>query len=217
MNASFSPPAASFEVFAESQLVEGFFLAAHLRIKGASGAGDAEIGKSLIKTAAHLLGSSLGAVYAYAATGEIDLILRPAVPLPSPRGLLVQIAAQASAKHSLLHGRPATFDVRLYEFPRADLAQTYFRWRQDEAETRLLDEACSEALLSAGKDASALIGMGADEKREMVRRSGLDWDGLAMWLRRGAGLYFADAQGELVVETELPAGDTYPQFLSRFL
>ncbi len=214
-------PAASFEVFAESQLVEGFFLAAHLRQKGAGGAGDVLVGKNLIKTAVHLLGASLGAVYAYAATGEIDLILRPAPPLPSPRGLLAQIASQAGAKLSLLHGRIMVFDVRLYEFPRAELLQGYFRWRQEEAEVRLIDELCSEALLAAGKDASALIGMGADEKRDLLRRAGRDWEALATWQRRGAGAFVVDprggADGGLVIQTELPAGETYQQLLARFL
>jgi len=220
MLASFPAPAASFEVFAESQLVEGFFLAGHLRIRGAGGAGDPENARALIKTAAHLLGASLSVAYAYAATGEIDVILRPNPPLPSPRGLLAQLAAQASAKHSLLNGRPCTFDVRLYEFPRADLLQTYFRWRQEEAEARLLDEICAEALASAGKEAGTLVGMSPDEKQELLRRSSVDWDKLAAWQRRGAGLYLGDASdgdGDLVVETELPGGDTYQQFLAKFV
>jgi tRNA(His) guanylyltransferase len=219
--ASFPAPAASFEVFAESQLVEGFFLAGHLRLRGSGGAGDAEAAKGLVKTAAHLLGASLGAVYAYAATGEIDLILRPAVPPPSPRGLLALLAAQASAKHSLWQGKLATFDVRLYEFPRADLLQNYFRWRQEEAEARLLDEICAETLSSAGMEASALVGMGPDEKRELLRRTGMDWDAFGPWQRRGVGVYHSTDPGsvdhELVVETDLPGGDSYQQFLTKFL
>jgi tRNA(His) 5'-end guanylyltransferase len=220
MLASFPAPAASFEVFAESQLVEGFFLAGHLRLRGTGTAADPEAAKALVKTAAHLLGASLGAVYAYAATGEIDVILRPNLPLPSPRGLLAQLAGQASAKHSLLHGRLITFDVRLYEFPRADLLQTYFRWRQEEAEARLLDEICAEALASAGKEPSTLVGMASEEKQELLRRAGVDWEALAPWQRRGAGLYLGDgsgADGDLVVESELPGGDTYQQFLAKFL
>jgi hypothetical protein len=52
-------------------------------------------------------------------------------------------------------------------------------------------------------------------------RAGVEWDRLPTWQRRGAGAFVNEPRGgeeaDLVIETELPAGDTYQQFLARFL
>jgi len=213
---SLPAPAVTFELFAENQLIDGFFVAGHLALARAADASDVDAAKRLVKTAAHLLApSQLGAVYAYAATNQIELILRPP-SLPSPRALLAHLSAAASAKHSLLGGSPTVFDARLYEFPQMELLRAYFRGKQEEAEARLLDEMCARAMASAGEDPGLLAGMRPDEKREILEIAGTRWDEVPKWRRRGVGLYRGEGE-ELVVDTDVPSGDDYSQFLSRFL
>lgn len=215
MLASSPAPAASFELFAESQLADGLFLAGHVDLMGTNDVTDVDAAKRLIKTAAHLLAPPLGAVYAYVAANGIDVILRLSPP-PSPRALLAQLAAAASAKHSLLCGSPAVFDARLYEFPQMELLKTYFRGRQEEAEARLLDEMCAREMTAAGEGTGGLAIMRPDEKREILEIAGIRWNEVPAWRRNGVGLYGVSGD-DLVVETELPLGDAYVDFLSRFL
>src|SRR5262249_40031000 len=156
-----------FEVLADRELMAGFPAVARLcassidTILADSSSGfvkpyDVRFGKMMVKTASHQLVADTGSVYAFAETDEISTLLAPvgdegAAPNgvgdgADARELLVKLATSASAKLSLLLGRMATFNARLYEFPNPQLALEYFRWRQEQARLRALDRYCGYAL-----------------------------------------------------------------------
>ena len=54
-------------------------------------------------------------------------------------------------------GEVATFEARLYEFPSHEVAQEYFRWRQEEANVASIDRYCTHVLSQSGADVRSSI------------------------------------------------------------
>jgi tRNA(His) 5'-end guanylyltransferase len=188
---------------------------------------DARFGKMMVKTASYLLMSGSGAAFAFSEAEEISaLVLGSEENARDAREVLLRMAAEASAKLSLLCGVVATFDARLYEFPNPQLCVEYFRWRQEQARTRALDLYCAYVLAKSGNPSGDTIkvleGMAEDEKVEILRRSEIDFEGLPSWQRRGSGVYVrpqngsAKTEARLVVDPNLPAADEYSDYLRRF-
>ncbi len=145
------------------------------------------------------------------------------------RRLLSRIAGEAAGKLSLLLGQVITFEARLYEFPDHDLALEYFRWRQEDALVHAIDRYCTHVLAQSGADSSAvpriLDGLGPDEKVELLRQNGLEFQTVAAWQRLGAvvrikpaeGSNGTDTRGRLLVDLNLPPADEFSDYLKRAL
>jgi tRNA(His) 5'-end guanylyltransferase len=244
-----------FEVLADRELMAGFPAVARLQVRaldsiltdakcGFAQPYDVRFGKMMVKTASHLL-EGTGSRFAFAETDEISTLLasehgddgrQKAGEGAEARELLVRMAAQASAKLSLLLGAMATFDARLYQFPNPQLALEYFRWRQEQARLRALDRYCGYALPQGATAETAdtrkvLEGMAEDEKVEILRNSAIDFEGLPKWQRLGAGLYMSEPETiapppaesrpngsdhRLFIDADLPSGEAYTDYLRRF-
>src|SRR5262245_22935957 len=97
---------------------------------------DVRFGKAMVKTLSYVA-ATLGASFGFCERTELSLYA--IANGGDARRLLSRIAGEASGKLSLLLGEVATFEARLYEFPSAELALEYFRWRQEEAYVLSID------------------------------------------------------------------------------
>ena len=177
-----------FEVFAGRELSVGRPLVARLVGRrfdelldegGYEKPYDQRFGKSMVKTLSYLV-TVLGASFGYVERTELSLYAISAGG--DGRRLMSRIDGEAAGKLSLLIGHVATFDAHLYEFPDADLALEYFRWRQEEGHVSAIDRYCTHVLAQSGADQSAvpriLDGLGPDEKVELLRQNSLDFGNL---------------------------------------
>jgi tRNA(His) 5'-end guanylyltransferase len=186
---------------------------------------DARFGKAMLKTLSYLV-TTLGCTLGFAERTELSLY---AVSNGGDaRRLMSRIAGEASGKLSLLLGQVGTFDVHLFEFPDAEDALEYFRWRQEEAEVTAIDRYCVHVLSQSGADASAvpriLDGLGPDEKVELLRQNALDFATVPAWQRHGACVRLrapqdlgGDGQGHLLIDLNLPSRDEFGQYVRRAL
>ncbi len=224
-----------FEVFAGRELSVGRPLVARLVGRrfdelldegGYEKPYDQRFGKSMVKTLSYLV-TVLGASFGYVERTELSLYAISAGG--DGRRLMSRIAGEAAGKLSLLIGHVATFDAHLYEFPDADLALEYFRWRQEEGHVSAIDRYCTHVLAQSGADQSAvpriLDGLGPDEKVELLRQNSLDFGNLPSWQRYGACVRMrpenegpnGQPNARLLVDLNLPAEDEFQNYLRRAL
>jgi tRNA(His) guanylyltransferase len=189
---------------------------------------DPRFGKAMVKTLSYLV-TTLGCSFGYAERTELSLYAISAGG--DARRLLSRIAGEAAAKLSILLGHVATFDARLYEFPDADIALEYFRWRQEDNNVLAIDRYCTHVLSQSGADQNAvpriLDGLGPDEKVELLRQNALDYQTVPSWQRRGACVRLRPAEsdngsngqsfGRLLVDLNLPSDDEFGDYLRRAL
>lgn len=188
---------------------------------------DVRFAKAMVKTLSHLVGSDPDVVFGYAEHGEFSLLLGGVddAGAVSGRGLLSRVASNAGGKLSLLLGDLALFDVRLYQFPSPELARIYFQWRQSTQGQLTLDRHVWHALATGSGDEShaqiIVETLANEEKYEILGQRELTFENLPIWQRRGAGVYWqAGSNGEdpsLTVDTTLPDGDDYGEYLKKFL
>ncbi len=195
---------------------------------------DSNLGKAMVKTASHLLTSGTGH-FAYVEHLELSISLgeasrylgpQPNGTVPDPVNLALRIAAEASVKLSSLLAEPASFDAELYEFADPTAAAAYFRWRQEQAIVLALNRYCEWVLRCSGADDEVVTrmreGLGVDEKVEILRQNQIDYAQIPRWQQRGSGVYWPpekNGQGtrRLLVDTELPTGAAYNEYLLRLL
>lgn len=188
---------------------------------------DVRFAKALVKTLSHLVGSDPDLVFGYAEHGEFSL-LQGGIENPgniTGRGLLSRIASNAGGKLSLLLGDLALFDVRLYQFPSPELARIYFQWRQRCQEQLSLDRYVWHALAKGSGDeahAQTIVETLANQdKHEILEQHEVDFEKIPAWQRRGASVYWQPSLDEedptLMVDTALPDGDDYGEYLKRFV
>lgn len=190
---------------------------------------DPAFGKNMVKTLSYLL-TALGASFGFAEQTELSLFAIAGGG--EARRLLSRIAGEGSAKLSLLLGSVCTFETRLFQVPDVEVAVEYFRWRQREAQLRAVDRYCMFVLGQTGTETSAaervLAGLGLDEKVELLRQNGLDFQGLPSWQRHGASVALratgtiphegsAENRGRLVVDLNLPAEAEFAAYLRPLL
>jgi tRNA(His) guanylyltransferase len=223
----------AFEVFPDRELKVGHPIVARLvgrRFDSLLESGaydkpyDPRFGKAMVKTLSYVA-ATLGASFGYAERTELSLYAL--ANGGDARRLLSRIAGEASGKLSLLLGEVATFEARLYEFPTNDVAQEYFRWRQDEANVLSIDRYCTHVLSQSGADASAvpriLDGLGPDEKVELLRQNALDFGSVPTWQRHGAVVRIqpvdsnGHSAGRLIVDLNLPSEDGFAEYLRQSL
>ena len=227
---------APFEVFGGRELSVGKPLVARLSGRrfdqlleenGFDHPFDPRFGKAMVKTLSYLM-TVLGASFGYVERTELSLYAISAGG--DGRRLLNRIGGEAAGKLSLLLGHVCTFDAHLYEFPDADLALEYFRWRQEDANVTAIDRYCTHVLAASGADSSAvpriLDGLGPDEKVELLRQNALDFGTVPAWQRRGACVRLrmpseenghAQNAGRLLVDLNLPADDEFGDYLRKAL
>jgi tRNA(His) 5'-end guanylyltransferase len=189
---------------------------------------DATFGKTMVKTLSYLL-TALGASFGFAEQTELSLFAIAGGG--DARRLLARIAGEGSAKLSLLLGNVCTFETRLYQFEDSKLAVDYFRWRQESAFNRAVDRYCLFVLGQSGTELAAaeriISGLGPDEKVELLRQNGLEFQGVPAWQRRGASVVLrahpnggdgnGDSRGRLVVDLNLPSEADFSDYLRPIL
>lgn len=188
---------------------------------------DVRFAKAVVKTLSHLVGSDPDIVFGYAEHGEFSLLLSGVEDqgANSGRGLLSRIASNAGGKLSLLLGDLALFDVRLYQFPSPELARIYFQWRQNSQEQLSLDRHVWDALAKGSGDEShaqtIVETLANEDKREILEQHEIVVEEIPIWQRRGASVFWQagveDEDPSLMVDTTLPDGDDYAEYLKLFL
>ncbi len=143
------------------------------------------------------------------------------------------LAGEASAKFSILLGDVAAFDCRISQLPRIEDVVDYFRWRHEDSHRNALNGHCYWLLRRQGKSAaeatSYLERLSVADKNELLFGSGVNFNDLPHWQKRGVGLmwetYHKQATnpltGEAVaavrrrirVELDLPMGERYGELV----
>ena len=194
---------------------------------------------AMIETIKHLMDCGFRIVYSYTQSDEISLLfhLNEDTFGRKERKLLSILAAEASVVFSMHTGKHAVFDCRLVPLPTIDHVVDYFRWRQEDAHRNSLNSHCYWALrkegISANEAQKRMSGISISEKNELLFERGINYNDLPLWQKRGISMYFRDEQRQglnpvtkktttytlhaLHIETELPVGPEYSQFLYTIL
>ena len=195
---------------------------------------DLNFHENMCKVAEALM-EGLNGVYCYTESDEISLLLKPNFDLYD-RELekIVSIsAAIASANMSLLTGRVAQFDSRVWVGINKERVVDYFRWRQADASRCCLNSWCYWTLRKDGKSASQatkiLDKQTKEFKHELLFSYGINFNDLPLWQRRGTGLHYQDyvkigynpktqesvecSRRKIVLNKELGLKDDYNNFI----
>jgi tRNA(His) guanylyltransferase len=194
----------------------------------------------MLATTEHLMtNAGFNVTYAYTQSDEISLLFGPTENSfqRKLRKLLSVLSGEASAKFSLLLGSIAVFDCRISQLPTASHVVDYFRWRNEDAHRNSLNAHCYWTLRKQGESVSqataAMEGLSVAEKNELLFRSGVNFNDLPLWQKRGAGLYWESYErpalnpktGEQVTarrnrvktDLELPMKEKYSEFLQAMI
>jgi len=193
---------------------------------------------AMLKSAEALLRETR-ALYAYTESDEISLLCpRTWDFFDREQEKIVSVTASiATAAFTLELGCPAVFDSRLIAAPDEATAIDYFRWRQADATRCALNGWAYWTLRKAGKSVEAatreLDSRTVEDKKEILRSAGVDFDARPGWERRGTGLYWEGIEKEgwnpklqkkeiarrqrVRVDEDLPLGAAYGQLLRTFL
>jgi tRNA(His) guanylyltransferase len=201
---------------------------------------DARFHDLMLATADHLMTDcGFNIVYAYTQSDEISLLFALAENSfgRKLRKLISVLSGEASAKFSLLLGTVAMFDCRISQLPSVDLVIDFFRWRNEDAHRNALNAHGYWLLRKQGKSVSeataAMKGLSVTQKNELLFQSGVNFNDLPLWQKRGSGLYWEEYErpaenrvtGEKVIarrkrvrrDLELPMKDNYSAFLRSLL
>ena len=193
----------------------------------------------MIDTTKHLMECGFRTIYGYTQSDEISLLLHQADETfgRKTRKLNSILAGEASAAFSLGLGAMASFDCRICELPKESDVVDYFRWRNEDASRNALNAHCYWMLRKNGAsqaDATKeLSGKSVSEKNEILFQSGVNFNDLPLWQKRGVGIYWEDYaktgtnpksnetvqsfRRRLKVDLSLPMRDEYSQFIARVL
>jgi tRNA(His) 5'-end guanylyltransferase len=193
----------------------------------------------MVLTSESLMNCGFRVVYAYTESDEISLLFDPDEQLfgRKLRKYNSTMAAEASAKFSLLLGQMATFDCRISQLPNESLVVDYFRWRNEDAARNALSAYCYWTLrkdgLSEQQATQRLEGVSVSRKNELLFQYGINFNDVPNWQKRGVGLLWEEYEkpatnpvtGEEVsarrrrvrTEYELPMKDEYGQFVRSLI
>lgn len=194
----------------------------------------------MLQSAEHLMGGcGFNVAYGFTQSDEISLLfgLEENNFGRKLRKLLSVLSGEASAKFSLLLGAVAAFDCRIAQLPSEELVVDYFRWRSEDARRNALNAHCYWLLRRQGKGVgeatAALRGLSVSAKNELLFQSGINFNDLPAWQKRGSGLYWEEYErpaenpvtGERVAarrrrirhDLELPMKDDYSAFLRNLM
>ncbi len=193
----------------------------------------------MIATTQHLMQCGFSMVYGYTQSDEISLLFHPRENAyhRKLRKYDSILAGEASAKFSLLLGDIAAFDCRISQLPTADLVVDYFRWRNEDAHRNALNAHCYWLLRKQGKTVAQatgqVSGLSISRKNELLFQSGINFNDLPNWQKRGIGLYWEMYEkpgenpitGEVInarrrqikVDMDLPMKDAYSLFIFHLI
>ncbi|MBI9019539.1 MAG: guanylyltransferase [Phycisphaerae bacterium] len=193
----------------------------------------------MIETTKHLMVCGFNIVYGYTQSDEISLLfhIEDATFDRKIRKLNSILAAEASAKFSLLLGDVATFDCRICQLPTKTIVRDYFRWRNEDANRNALNSHCYWMLrkqgVNAEKATEALSGKSVADKNELLFQKGINFNELPNWQKRGIGVYWQeyDKEGynpikkeivfvkrtQLYAELDLPMKDRYSKYVEQIV
>lgn len=152
----------------------------------------------MVGTAEGLMTCGFRVRYAFTESDEISLFFDPAEDLfgRKLRKYNSTLAGEASARFSLLLGKVATFDCRICQLPNASLVVDYFRWRSEDAARNALNAYCYWTLRKSGLDERAATertcGLSVSQKHELLFESGINFNDVPRWQKRGIGLYWEE-------------------------
>lgn len=186
-----------------------------------------------------LMNTGFRIVYGYTESDEISLLFHPDDNTfgRKVRKINTTLAGEASAAFTLALGQVATFDCRVVPLPNKSRVADYFQWRQEDSHRNSLNAHCYWALRKEGESQNAataeLESKSVSYKNELLFQKGINYNDLPSWQKRGIGIYFknVDKEGynpitnetviaqrrELIVDYELPIGDTYRGFILSLL
>ena len=199
---------------------------------------DAAFNGFMVQTAQTLL-ERLGGLYAYTESDEISLLLpRDWALFDRELEKTVSLSAGlASSTFSLASGLAAHFDSRAWLGTDDSDVVDYFRWRQADATRCALNGWCYWTLRQAGKSVAeataTLCKQTVAFKNELLFQSGINFNEVPAWQRRGVGLHWESYEKagynpklnqqvtarrrRIKVDRELPVKEVYQRFLQRFL
>jgi tRNA(His) 5'-end guanylyltransferase len=154
----------------------------------------------MVETTKSLMNCGFQVIYGYTESDEISLLFAQDERQfgRKLRKYNSTLAAEASARFSLLLGRVATFDCRIAQLPNVELVVDYFRWRAEDAARNALSAHCYWMLrkrgLSERQATARLDGASASEKNELLFEHGVNFNDLPAWQKRGAALYWEEYQ-----------------------
>ncbi len=193
----------------------------------------------MLATVEHLMTCGFKIIYGYTQSDEISLLLDIEENTFSRklRKLNSVLAAEASAKFSLLLQDLGCFDCRISQLPNMELVVDYFRWRQQDAYRNSLSSHCYWCLRREGhsfsKATSMMSGLSQANKHELLFQHGINFNDLPTWQKRGSGLYWQEYQktgynpktdektivtrNKIKQDLQLPMKDDYSQFIRELL
>jgi tRNA(His) 5'-end guanylyltransferase len=150
----------------------------------------------MIATTEHVMTCGFRAVYGYTQSDEISVLFhRDETSFGrKTRKFNSVLAGEASARFALLLGAHAAFDCRICELPTVRHVRDYFRWRNEDAHRNALNAHCYWTLRKQGRSVNNatdhLVGMSVADKNELLFQSGVNFNDLPSWQKRGIGLYW---------------------------
>ena len=193
----------------------------------------------MVDTVKALMNYGFRVVYGYTESDEISLLFHPEEDTfgRKVRKFNSLLAGVASATFSMQLGQQAIFDCRMVPLPTVERVQDYFLWRQEDAHRNSLNAHCYWMLRKQGKSVveatKMLEGQSIAFKIELLFQSGINFDKLPSWQKRGMGVYWDTYTKEgfnpitgkteaaerriLKVNTELPLREEYAGFIKGFL
>lgn len=185
---------------------------------------DVNFCKMLVRTASHLLGGDACGRFAFAELTEISLLLDfRSVPARwnDATELQCYLVGLASTKMSLQVEDEALFSCSLYAFNKTDLVIAYFLWRRQEAVLTALNRYCNYVLLKDNSSlenvTNLLVGLGVEEKEEVLRQHNIEYSSLPTWQQQGTAVYLTAQDSRITVETSLPPESEYGSYIQKYL
>lgn len=193
----------------------------------------------MVATTESVMTSGFRIIYAYTESDEISLLFALDEQLfgRKLRKYNSTLAAEASARFSLLLGQVATFDCRISQLPSIELVVDYFRWRNADAARNALNAYCYWTLRKQGESeqqaAGRLEGLSVGAKNELLFQLGVNFNDVANWQKRGVGLYWEEydkparnpitgidvvaRRRRIKRDFDLPMKDAYGEFVRALL
>ena len=200
---------------------------------------DLRVRDLMLEATRHLMSCGFQAMYGYTQSDEISILFHPNENIFSrkERKFISILAGEASARFSLSLGDIAAFDARLSLLPTADLVVDYFRWRMEDAARNCLNGYCYWTLRKQGQSAEnaaqTLKGLAKAQKHDLLFSTGINFNDIASWQKRGSGVYWQQedkcgvdprtgentiaTRRKLLSDLELPIGDRYDDLVRGFL
>jgi tRNA(His) guanylyltransferase len=157
---------------------------------------DVKFRDMMTETVKHLMNCGFRILYGYTQSDEISLLfhLDENAFNRKLRKFNSVLAAEASAKFSLLLGQIGCFDARISQLPTKELVCDYFRWRQADAHRNALNSHCYWLLRKEGQSQQAatiaLLNLSVSDKNELLFSHGINFNDCPPWQKRGVGLYW---------------------------